>query len=365
MKTRLYSSYLVILLMIFVAACGEDVEDAADEVVGEEAPDVESAADDEEADPEEATMPAELETVTVGTSSLHTWYWWATIARDEGLMEPYGIELDVVSLGGGDLIVAAVLSGDAQFGMVTPEGLASAQDHEPTLRMLGSAISVNPYTFVVTPDIESYEDLRGQTIGVLSVGNSADYFTGKLMMREHGLEEGDDYSMVNAGSPGERLAAMESGAVQAVLNFEPAAYQLIEEGMVALDASANYPNLAAVETAVVFGDEAWYSENRELAENFMRGFVDAIEWLYDPENRDRAVEILAAEMGVAADFADDTYERFVVELEAWDTSGQVSLERLQTSFENAREAGVEVAPADDDVEWRVDGSLLDAVLGDR
>ena len=360
MKSRIYGSALVIFLMVFVVACGEDTD--ADDPVADESVADESVGD--EASGEEAALE-ELETVTVGTSRLHTWYWWATIARDEGLMEPYGIELDVVSLGGGDIIVAAVLSGDAQFAMVTPEGLAAAQEQEPTLQSVGSAIAVNPYTFVVAPEIEDYEDLRGGTIGVLSVGNSADYFTGKLMMREHGLEEGPDYTFVNAGSPAERLAAMQGGQVQAVLNFEPAAFQLIDEGMRVLDASANYPNLAAVETATVISDEAWYSENRELAENFMRGFLDSIEWLYDPANRERAVEILAEEMAVSTEHAEGTYERFVMELEAWDRDGKVSLERLQMTFQNARDAGVEHAPEEDDVEWRFDNSLIEAIEGDR
>lgn len=354
MKSRARRFTFVAVLSFLIAACGGGTEST----VSTEDP-VDDQASEQDEDPEE------LQTITVGTSSLHTWYWWATIARDEGLMEPYGVELDVVDLGGGDLIVGAVLSGDAQFGMVTPEGLAPAQDQEPTLKMIGSAIGVNPYTFVVAPEIDDFEDLRGQTIGVLSVGNSADYFTGKLMMREHGLEEGTDYTFINSGSPAERLAAMQSGQVQAVLNFEPAAYLLLEEGMVALDASANYPSLAAVETAIVFGDEDWYAENTELAESFVRGFLDAIDWLYDPANRERAVEILADEMSVSTELADDTYERFVLELEAWDRSGAVSLERLQASFRNARDAGVEDAPEEDDVEWRVDNSLLEAVESDR
>lgn len=233
------------------------------------------------------------------------------------------------------------------------------------MKMVASGLAKNPYTFVTTPEIQDYEDLRGQTIGVNSVGSSADYFTAKLMMLEHGLEEVADYEFVNAGTPSDRVAAMSAGQLQAVLNFEPAAYVLLDEGMQALEASADYPRLAEVEVATLVADEDWYTENRELAENFLRGFLDAIDWLHEPANRERAVELLAEEMNVSTDHADDTYERFVVELGAWDREGKISLERLQSTFQNARDGGVEGVPEDNDLEWRFDNSLIESIQGDR
>lgn len=356
-------------LLLLLAACGSDTEpEGSEETAGEnetepaedEEPEGAEDGESEGAEDEgEAAGDGELTTVTVGFVSLHTWHWWALIAQEEGLMEPHGIDLDIVTFGGTSQIGAALLSGDAQFGSVTPEGIFPAQDQEPTMKMVAAGLSTNPYTLITAPDIETYEDLRGGTIGVSSTGSSADYFTAKLMMLENGLEEGTDYNFVDAGSPSDRVAAMTTGQIQAVLNFEPAAYVLTDEGMNVLEASADYPRLSDVEVAALVADEDWYTENREVAVDFLRGFLDAQEWLHDPANREQAVAYLAESMDVSEQHADDTYERFVVELQAWDLTGKISEERLTNTFANAAEAGVEGVPAADDLDWRYDNSLVE------
>ena len=275
-------------------------------------------------------------------------------------MEPYCINFDPVSFSGTDQIASALLSGSAHFGSVTPEGIYPAQNEEESMKMVASGLATNPYTVISTPDVEGFEDLQGGVVGVNSVGSSADYFTAKLLMLEHGLEEETDYTFTNAGGPSQRVAAMAADQIQAVLNFEPATFILTDEGMNVLDAAANYPRFSDVEVATLVADENWYSENREVAENFMRGFLDAQEWLHDPANREAAVQHLAEEMEVSTEYADQTYERFVVELGAWDLTGQISEERLTNTYENAREAGMENVPELDDLDWRYDNSLVEA-----
>ena len=162
--------------------------------------------------------------------------------------------------------------------------------------LIGANITTSPYSLLGAEGVESVEDLRGATIGVTSEGSSADYFTSLLMLRNHDMEHGTDFDYVNAGPPSERASAMATGELQAVMNFEPDALRLIEGGAKVLDRAADYENLKGVEVNSLAATTTWYEANRDLAENFVRGYLASLEWLYDEANRDRAEGILADRM---------------------------------------------------------------------
>jgi hypothetical protein len=54
-----------------------------------------------------------------------------------------------------------------------------------------------------------------------------------------------------------------------------------------------------------------------------------------------------------------TYERFVVELQAWDPDGQIDPERLEQTRANAEEAGLEM-PEAEELKDRFDNSIMEA-----
>lgn len=301
----------------------------------------------------------EAQTVSVGITSWHTWYWWLMAAEAEGLMDPYGVDLDVVTFANTGQIASAVLGESIQIGLIAPEQTFTLQEQAPELKLIGANITTSPYTLLGAPDVETVEDLRGATIGVTSEGSSADYFTSLLMLKSHGMEHGPDFSYVNAGPPSERASAMQSGELQAVMNFEPDALRLIESGANVLDRAADYENLEGVEVNALAATTTWYEGNRELAENFARGYLASLDWLYDEANRERAEEIIADQMDLEPEMATTTYERFLVELQAWDPDGQIDPERLEQTRANAAEAGLEMPPADD-LEGRYDNSLMEA-----
>ena len=301
----------------------------------------------------------ELETISVGITSWHTWYWWLMAAEEEGLMEPYGIDLDVVTFSNTGQIASAVLGQSVQIGLIAPEQTFTLQEQAPELMLIGANITTSPYSLLGAEGVESVEDLQGATIGVTSEGSSADYFTSLLILRSHGMEHGDDFSYVNAGPPSERASAMAAGELQAVMNFEPDALRLIEGGAKVLDRAADYENLEGVEVNSLAATTTWYESHRELAENFARGYLASIDWLYDEGNRKRAEEILAGRMELEPDMATATYERFVIELQAWDPDGQIDPERLEQTRANAEEAGLEM-PEAGELKDRFDNSIMEA-----
>ena len=391
LSAKLRGLVALLCLALFAAACGGsdgaeggETEDtatqAAEDTATEAATDMATGdAGTEDAGTESATETAtaaaggesvcaeyegaEMETVGVGITSWHTWYWWLMGAREEGLMEPYGVELDIVTFQNTGQIAAGVISDSVQIGLPAPEQTFTLQEQSPNLVMIGSNISTSPYTVLGAGDITEIEDLQDATIGVTAEGASADYFTARIILGTHGMEAGTDYSFVNAGPPAERAAAMAAGELQSVLNFEPAALQLIDEGANILDRAANYDQLSDIEVNILVATTDWMEANPDLAQRFACGYIASIEWLYDEANRDRAVELLMGDMNISEEHAQETYDRFVGELQAWDRDGMIDPERLEQTRANAEAAGLEGMPAADDLDWRYDNSLMQAASG--
>jgi NitT/TauT family transport system substrate-binding protein len=77
-----------------------------------------------------------------------------------------------------------------------------------------------PYLMEVAPGIQSAEDLRGKSIGISRFGSSSDIAT-RVVLKSFGLDPDKDVNLVQTGSLSERIAAMQSGAIQAGLAGPP------------------------------------------------------------------------------------------------------------------------------------------------
>lgn len=303
-----------------------------------------------------------MQKVAIGVTSLNSLHLWLIMARDEKLMEPSGIKLDVVTFQNTGQIIPAIISGSVNFGMATPEQLFGAQDKQPSLKMVAAEITNNPYQLIVNPKkgIKSLRDLRGKTIGVTGTGASADYFTAKLLLKGHGLEENRDYHFINAGPPPERAAALVKGQVDAVMSFPPDAQVMLSKGMKSIAQASSLPNLHKIIMGSLISDQKWYGENRDLAVKFIRGYLASVKWLYDPKNKDKAVADIAKQMKVSTEDATTTYDTFIKQLEASPLDGRIDPSFLTTTARNARSEGLKAAPSPGSLSARYDNSLVEA-----
>ncbi|MQA80562.1 MAG: PhnD/SsuA/transferrin family substrate-binding protein [Streptosporangiales bacterium] len=298
--------------------------------------------------------------VPVGVTSLNSLHLWLIVARDEKLMEPYGVDLDIVTFQNTGQITPALLSGSVNFGMAAPEQVFSAQEEEPGLKMVAAEITNNPYSMIVSPEIKSLKDIKGKTIGVTGMGASADYFTAKLLLQAHGLEEKRDYNFTNAGPPPQRATALLENQIDAVMSFEPDAQKLVDKGMKSIAAASDQPNLHDVLMGSIIANKEWYDENREVAVDFMRGYLASVKWLYDPKNKDKAVADIAAEMNVSEKAAAATYDQFVTTLKASPLDGRIDHAFLERTVENIKKEGLKNAPPPGELKSKYDNSLVDA-----
>ena len=140
---------------------------------------------------------------------------------------------------------------------------------------------------VTQPEIQSYSDLRGRT---LSIDVAATGFALVLvaMLKRGGLGA-DDYELVRVGGVTERFEALKRREHAGAMFNAPFAGQLKDIGFSILDTAAGVVN--AYQNHVVAVRRGWAERNRAQVVGFIRGFSDAVEWLYDPANRDEAFAI--------------------------------------------------------------------------
>jgi ABC-type nitrate/sulfonate/bicarbonate transport system substrate-binding protein len=165
---------------------------------------------------------------------------------------------------------------------------------------LGTGLSV-----VARPGINSIEDLRGKTLSVDAPDSGFAYVLYKIL-RQHGLERGTDYQIVQTGGVFARYQGLMAGAFDATLlssGFElratNAGYPLLESVTAVAD-----PYLSGVSAA----RQSWMEQNRDVVVRFIRASYDATQWSTDPANREEAIALLMAQPNTSRALAEQLYE---------------------------------------------------------
>ena len=130
---------------------------------------------------------------------------------------------------GGPAGIAALVSGDVDFSGAGGSGLRAAVKGAP-LKAIMYQTEKPTWYLVVHPSITQVSDLKGKKIGVSLIGDSEDRFT-TLFVERGGLSAKDVTKISLGTSPGDRILAIKSGGVSAVV-LDPAATVMAErEGL--------------------------------------------------------------------------------------------------------------------------------------
>ena len=112
------------------------------------------------------------------------------------------------------------MSGDVDFSGAGGSGLRAAAKGA-ALKAIMYQTEKPTWYLVVHPSITQVSDLKGKKIGVSLIGDSEDRFT-TLFVERGGLSAKDVTKISLGTSPGDRILAIKSGGVSAVV-LDPAA----------------------------------------------------------------------------------------------------------------------------------------------
>jgi ABC-type nitrate/sulfonate/bicarbonate transport system substrate-binding protein len=231
-------------------------------------------------------------------------YWPIYIGQDMGFFANHGINLDIVITQKSSTETEAVLSGSLDVSSGTPDGFLIALAKGQSTEAIFALRNAPSYSLIAASGIQHVSDLKGKLIGVSAV-TSSDAFFVKQMLANDGLSE-SDYSLIAIGGTPARVAALQSGAIQAALIDQPQDFALISAGFGRLGLSIDVVKDYAWAWGVVRSD--WAAANQDAVVRFLKALRQSVTWFYDPANRQQAIDILVRETGVSADDASSTYD---------------------------------------------------------
>jgi hypothetical protein len=135
------------------------------------------------------------------------------IAHDLKLFEKYGLESEIVYVGGSRPI-QAMLGGSIDVSQVGGAAAVAAAAQGAEIAMLGTVFSRLTFAIHAGPQIKQISDLKGKTLAAGAIGGNS-YFAALAFLKHFGWVANRDIGVITAGGSPEVLAGMQQGRFQA------------------------------------------------------------------------------------------------------------------------------------------------------
>jgi NitT/TauT family transport system substrate-binding protein len=243
---------------------------------------------------------------------------WPTLVADRlGFFEKNGVKLNYVIAGSSAAVSQQLAAGAVNIGGNSSTQLIQAVQGGAPLKYILSTLTTAPYTLVAQKDIKSMDQLKGKTVIIGGDTDITHYFLDS-MLGPNGIKP-DDVNLTFAGATNNRYAALKSGNVAAALLFPPFDFLAVSEGYNDLGNVQKYlPSFLFSGYAV---NTAWAESHPDLIVSFVKGYLEGVQWLYDSNNKAKAIELLLDMTNVNTENGEKTYEVLVANLQAFSKTG--------------------------------------------
>jgi NitT/TauT family transport system substrate-binding protein len=196
------------------------------------------------------------------------------IAQEKGLFKRQGLDVDFLYIGGGSVVVQAMLGGEVQFARASAPGIVQASLHGADLVMIANTVNTLVYSVMTRPDVKGPEDLRGKTLGVTRLGGGTDYVV-NLLLKKWNFQRGRDVKVFQTGGMPQLLSAVQTGVVDAGVISPPSNLQGLKLGLKELvdvsDLGINFVNSPLNAT------RSYIKSNRGVVQRTLRAYVEGIQ----------------------------------------------------------------------------------------
>ncbi|MBI2368791.1 MAG: ABC transporter substrate-binding protein [Deltaproteobacteria bacterium] len=226
-------------------------------------------------------------------------------AVEKGFFTQEGIRGEVILIGSTDTLIQALVAGSIQGAVVDPTGVIIATERGASLKIIGGTVPVAPYTLLGYPRYKSIPELKGTTIGVVSLVSGSTVFL-REMLKAHGLQANRDYTMLQLGPTDQRLVSLQTGRISATMILGGDLYRALELGFTNLGRLQDYiPNLQFHSLNV---DGRWAEANSQLVVRYLRAMLRALQWVHT--HKDEAAELATKRTGIDRKYTRPTVEEY-------------------------------------------------------
>ena len=227
------------------------------------------------------------------------------LAHAYDLLRQWGLNLTVDYGGTSQVVMSAMVSGEAQVLEFSVQGALSSVDNGVNLQAFALAQPRQDYALIGRPGIKTLADLKGKSIGVLdTVGLNGVQAT--LALESAGMTQ-KDVTIVQAGGQGTRVSAMVAGRIDSTMVGFSNYLQLKSQGYNLLYSyTKSQPNLW---DDVLWATPQWLSQNPDLAVAINEAVLESFRWFDNPANKQAYVDAsTSAVKGLDASVAAQMYD---------------------------------------------------------
>ncbi|MGE5216462.1 MAG: ABC transporter substrate-binding protein [Chloroflexota bacterium] len=198
------------------------------------------------------------------------------VAKDAGLFEKYGLNVNLVVIAAGNAAIGALSNGEVQIlGAPGSTTMVSAAKGLP-LAIIGT-FGPSAWKLAANPSIASAQDLRGKTVGISRPGTTID-FAARRALQKLGLTPGKDVNILATGlaESNKRIMVMLQGKMDATLVSPDNLYEADTHGW-KLSIIADLKDLGIVTSASDLSAKRDFLKNQhDRARAFMMAYCEAI-----------------------------------------------------------------------------------------
>ncbi|OLC15373.1 MAG: hypothetical protein AUH29_07970 [Candidatus Rokubacteria bacterium 13_1_40CM_69_27] len=214
------------------------------------------------------------------------------IAQEAGLFSKYNLDFELKYIASSSLVTAAMLSGEAEVGLLGSVGIVQAVTKGATdLVFIGGMKNILTHSILAGSEITRPEDLKGKKIGISRLGSNTHYFVAQVV-RRLGLDPTRDVTFIQTGGEPETFAALAGGAIDAATLTAPMDARAVARGFhhVVYGPDLKIPYLA---TAFVTRRSVMASRPQAVAQ-FMRVMAEAAKILHT--DKELTFKVLAKQL---------------------------------------------------------------------
>ncbi|MBI4322269.1 MAG: ABC transporter substrate-binding protein [Chloroflexi bacterium] len=310
----------------------------------------------------EARAPVKMKVAYSAISAAQAPLW---VAKDKGLFDKYGLDVELAYIATGTTVVQAMVAGDISVAHLGGGNVINAVLGGADLVAIAGATNVLIYGMYGQPNIARVEDLKGKAVAITRFGSVTD-FAARYTLQKYGLQPEKDVTLVQVGGAPEILAAIQSGATQAGLFAPPTTARAKKLGLrEVVDITAL--GIPYSQTAVAVRKE-YLAKNQDTVRDFLKAFVEGI--FVIKKEKDFAMKVIGKYSEISdSEVLEDSYDIFANKV--FPKAPYVTPASLQTildeiSQENPR---AKTAKPEDFIDMRYvkeleDGGFIKRLYGD-
>jgi ABC-type nitrate/sulfonate/bicarbonate transport system substrate-binding protein len=228
------------------------------------------------------------------------------VGRDKKFYEKYGLDVQLLLVNSGSLVAQMFAAGELQMTANAPASLISLAASGQKLSFFLGLSNTSPFTMVAQTNIRRAEDLKGKKIGTARFGGSS-HISALIALEHLQLDlKRDRIVLIQTGVDPDRMAALESKAIDAGMLQRVATKIMVGKGYNPLlnmvQAKIPYQNTGVT----VKRDYA--VANAKIMDAFTRATIEAYGYIFNKENKQAVKEVLARNLRLAnLDAAEDFY----------------------------------------------------------